>query len=61
MKKIEGSLHEFSSQILLGTGVMVAIGGVLFREQMVLLVLDVSRQCSAYLQQIMFYITTTLS
>lgn len=60
MKKIEGSVHEFMSHLLLGTSVMVAIGGVLFRDQMVQLALDVSRQGSAYLHQIMFYIAAHL-
>ena len=61
MKKIEGSVHEFMSQLLLGASVMVAVGGFLFREEMVQLVLDISRQGSTYLDQIMFYIASNLS
>ncbi len=61
MKNIEGSATEFISQLLLGAGVMVAISGLLFREQMVQLALEISGQCSTYLHQIMFYIAAHLS
>lgn len=61
MKNIEGSAHEFASQLLLGSGVMVAIGGLLFREQMVQFALEISEQCSTYLNQLLFYIAALLS
>lgn len=61
MKNIETSAHEVISQLLLGSGVVAAICGFLFKEELVLVTLNVARECSTYFDSIAFYIASNLS